>query len=109
MVELTDADFRANTQSGVWVIHFWSKNCSPCKPLAKMLDSLQSEIPHINFASINAELNIETAIEYHVRGYPTVIVMSNGEPLEYIFGLYPESILKHRILLSIQENNAQLS
>ena len=59
------------------VLRFTASWCSPCKMLALQLDDIENK-PLIEVIDIDE--NSETAIEYGIRGVPTLVMLDeNGE------------------------------
>jgi thioredoxin 1 len=57
------------------VIKFSATWCGPCKALAKTLENVNTQIP---IESIDIDENQETALEYGVRGVPTMIMLDEN-------------------------------
>jgi len=66
------------------VIRFTASWCQPCKMLAKTLEDIQTNLP-IEVLDIDAEPNI--AIEYGIRGVPTLLMVEDGNVLKRSVGM----------------------
>jgi putative thioredoxin len=98
------------------LVDFWAAWCQPCQmlmPLLKRL-ALQTKGAFI-LAKVNADRESVLATQYGVRGLPTVLVFRNGEVVEELVGVQPESayqaaIARHRTKpsdsLLVQAENA---
>jgi len=65
------------------IIRFTAEWCGPCKTLAKNLESAQIDIP---IEVIDIDKDNKLAIEYNVRGIPTLIMINEGKELRRITG-----------------------
>jgi thioredoxin 1 len=66
------------------IIKFSATWCGPCKALAKTLENVNTQIP---IESIDIDENQETALEYGIRGVPTMIMLDeNNNVVKRIVG-----------------------
>lgn len=62
------------------LLKFFSKTCGPCKMLAFMLNDLDKTYgDKMDIINIDFEANDELVKKYGVKGYPTVVLLKNGE------------------------------
>lgn len=66
------------------VIRFTASWCQPCKMLAKTLEDIDTNIP-IEVVDIDA--NSDVAIEYGIRGVPTLVMIEDGNVLKRSVGM----------------------
>ena len=66
------------------VIRFTASWCQPCKMLAKTLEDVQTNLP-IEVFDIDKDSN--TAIEYGIRGVPTMVMVEDGTVLKRLVGM----------------------
>ena len=66
------------------VIRFTASWCQPCKMLAKTLEDVQTNLP-IEVVDIDKDSNV--AIEYGIRGVPTMIMIEDGTILKRLVGM----------------------
>jgi len=66
------------------VIRFTASWCQPCKMLAKTLEDVQTNLP-IEVIDIDKESDI--AIEYGIRGVPTLVMVEDGNVLKRLVGM----------------------
>lgn len=57
-------------------LYFFGENCSPCKTLSPVIDSLISK--GINITKINTNTQPEAVTKYGVRSVPTVMLLDDG-------------------------------
>jgi thioredoxin 1 len=67
--------------------------CGPCKQLAPVFDALQSEIPNVQFQTIDVDQNRDAALEANVSSVPTVIFEKDGQQVYRFSGALPKSVI----------------
>ena len=65
------------------VIRFTATWCSPCKMLAKTLESIETNIP-IEVVDIDEQPDI--AVEFGIRGVPTLVIVEDNVPSKRLVG-----------------------
>ena len=78
----TDADFdSAVLQSSEPVlVDFWAEWCGPCKMIAPALDELaETYAGKLKIAKVNVDHNRATAMKYHVRSIPMLLLFKDGQ------------------------------
>lgn len=81
---VNDQDFKQAIESAQnpVLIDFWAEWCGPCKMMNPVLESLAQDLEGtITVAKVNVDENPEIAKRYNIRGIPTLMLFSNGEPI----------------------------
>ncbi len=99
-MEVTDSNFdeeviKADTPV---LVDFWADWCAPCKMIAPLVDELAEEYDgQVKFAKLDVDSNPQTAMTYGVRGIPTLLIFSDGQPVKQVVGAVPKSVLKKNL------------
>lgn len=74
------------------IVRFTASWCAPCKMLARNLEEANLEIP---IEVVDIDLNNELAIEYGIRGIPTLVLFDEvGNVSKRVSGLQSVEQLK---------------
>ena len=76
----------------VVLVDFYADWCGPCKMLEPTVEALARESPAA-VAKVDVDTNQALASQYGVRGVPTMLLFSDGEPVERIVGVRDQSAL----------------
>ena len=82
VIHATDADFDAAVlQSAEPVlVDFWAPWCGPCKMIAPALDELaETYAGRAKVVKVDVDQNQATAIKYHVRSIPMLLLFKGGQ------------------------------
>lgn len=73
------------------VLRFTASWCQPCKMLARTLEDISTDYP---IEVIDIDESEELAIQYGVRGVPTLVMLQNDIETKRIVGMQTEGFLK---------------
>ena len=93
-IELTDANFSAETEAGLTLVDFWAPWCGPCRVVAPVLEELAGERSDLRIVKLNVDDNQQTAAKYEVLSIPTMILFKGGQPVKKVIGAYPKKRLE---------------
>ena len=80
------------------LVDFWAEWCGPCKRLGPTIDQLASEYAgKVVVGKLNVDDNQTTAIKFHIRGIPAVLLFKDGQIVESVVGLVPKEDFKRVI------------
>ena len=79
------------------VIKFSAAWCGPCKVLAPIFNQVKSEASGISFQEVDVDAESSLAIQYKVRGVPTIVIEKDGQEVKRIVGGTTQSALTSTI------------
>jgi len=80
------------------VVDFWSSTCAPCQVMSGLLEEIGPEFAgRVNIFKLNTDQNPQSAMQYQIRGVPTLILFRNHRAVERIAGLIPLNPLKEKL------------
>ena len=82
VIHATDADFDSvvlQSEQPV-LVDFWAQWCGPCKMIAPALDELADSYEgRARVVKVDIDQNRATALKYHVRSIPMLLVFKDGQ------------------------------
>lgn len=86
------------SQDTVVLIDFWADWCEPCKQLMPVLEKIAADYPEqLILAKINCDEQQAIAAQFGVRSLPTLVVFKDGQPVDGLTGLQPESAIRQML------------
>lgn len=77
------------------VVDFFATWCPPCKALAPILDKVAGGYAgKVKFVKVNTDEAQELAVEFGVRGIPTLVFIKGGKVMSSLVGLRGEGEIK---------------
>ena len=62
------------------LVDYWAEWCGPCKMIAPALDELAGDYAgKVKIAKVNVDENRATALKYHVRSIPMLLLFKDGQ------------------------------
>ena len=76
----------------ITVKRFTAAWCGPCRQLAPLFTTLESEFPNVEFQTIDVDTSREEVQEHFITSVPTVIFFKDGVAKQRFVGAQPKSM-----------------
>lgn len=96
-VKITDANFKQEVlESKIPVlVDFWAVWCAPCLMVAPAVEEIAKKYQgKLKVCKLNLDEASKTASMYGIMSIPTLAIFKNGEVVDKIIGVVPESELE---------------
>lgn len=86
--EIGAEEFAGLRDAGLVLVDFYSTTCGPCKMLAFILADVDKELgDELTIAKLDFDKNPELVEEFGIKGYPTLVLLRDGEEVARSTGL----------------------
>src|ERR1700709_1628814 len=69
------------------LVDFWAEWCGPCRAISPLLEELSTELAgKVKIVKLNVDENPGTTVKYGVRSIPTMILYTDGAPVDMKIG-----------------------
>ena len=80
------------------LVDFWAPWCGPCKKVGPNVETLAAEKErHLVVAKVNVDENKNLAVQYGIRGIPTLVFFKDGAEVKRVVGAQNKSQLQTAI------------
>jgi thioredoxin 1 len=79
------------------VTKFSASWCQPCKQLAPIFEQVKSTVDGVSFQDVDVDADSAAAIQYKVRGVPTIVIEKDGQEVKRIVGSTTQAALTSTI------------
>lgn len=97
--EINTTEYDGMEKAGSMMVEFYSKKCGPCKMLSFVLKDIDKLKPDFKIYTIDFDENQDLKERLGVTGFPTMLMMKDGEEVNRIKGLQQ----KPAIIKAIEE------
>lgn len=99
IIELNNENFEAETKQGLKLVEFYTTWCTYCKNQRIELEELKDSDMWIGI--VDAEECPELAKQYGITGFPTFVVLKDGEKIGTIVGFHQKAQLLNKLMAYI--------
>lgn len=96
LVELDNQNFDKETQKGLKLIEFYTTWCTYCRNQRIELQEFENSDMWIGL--VDGDECPEIAQKFGVRGYPTFVLLKNGEKIAEFVGFHQKAQLLNRLM-----------
>lgn len=99
LIEITDSTLKERVKEyPLLIVDCWGALCPPCRILDSIIESLVKKyFRKVIFGKLNVDENKKTQQKYNITEIPTLLVFKEGELIDRITSLMPESKLESKI------------
>lgn len=96
LIELNKENFNKETENGLKLLEFYTTWCTYCRNQRIELQELEDSDMWIGL--VDADEAPEIAQKYGVKGFPTFVLLKNGEKIAEFVGFHQKAQLLNRLM-----------
>ncbi len=96
LIELNEENFDKETKNGLKLLEFYTTWCGYCRNQRIELEELKDSDMWIGL--VDADEMPETAKKFGVKGFPTFVLLKNGEKIAEFPGFHQKAQLLNRLM-----------
>ena len=93
VINLTEENFKNETDQGLVLVDFYADWCGPCQMLAPVLEELATEITDVKISKVNVDQAKGLAVEFGVTTIPNITFLKDGKIVHQDIGYKPKEVL----------------
>ena len=97
LVELNQENFEQETKQGLKLVEFYTTWCTYCRNQRIELEELKDDA-NMWIGLVDGEESPELAIKYHIKGFPTFVLLKDGEKIAEFVGLHQKGLLLNKLM-----------
>jgi thioredoxin 1 len=105
LVQVTDGEFEQKILKSKIpaLVDFWAPWCGPCHTIAPTVEKIAEKFGgKIKVAKMNVDENRATPGNYSIMSIPTLILFKDGEIVERVVGVVPQSRLEEVVQKALE-------
>lgn len=92
--EVEKAEFEQLVNQGRVLVDFFSSTCGPCKMLSFVLNDVDKTCgDKVTILKVDFDKNKDLVEQYNVTGYPTLILLQDGQEHKRMSGLQQKPLI----------------